>query len=88
MNTNPKTAQTQILSPDQTLGELASRIPAASRVFREAGLDYCCGGGRTLASACADKDLDPHALLAAISGEKDEQAASASRRMASEVSYR
>ncbi len=53
----------------QTLADLAVRIPAASRVFRQAGLDYCCHGNRSVASACAEKGLDPDALLSRIQQE-------------------
>jgi len=54
------------VTPAQSLAELATRIPAASRVFREAGLDYCCGGKKSLGDACAAKGLDPQALITAI----------------------
>lgn len=35
-----------------TVGELAVGIPGAPRIFEQLGIDYCCGGGRTLADAC------------------------------------
>ncbi len=35
-----------------TIGELAVTVPGATRVFEQMGIDYCCGGGRTLADAC------------------------------------
>ena len=38
-----------------TLGELVTRHPQLARVFDGLGLDYCCGGGRTLDQACAAK---------------------------------
>lgn len=73
--------------PEVTLGELAVRLPAASRVFRESGLDYCCGGRRTLAAACAEKGLDPQAILSAIhAGARDDRpAASWQQRPLSEL---
>jgi regulator of cell morphogenesis and NO signaling len=37
----------------QTVGEIAARNPRSVRVFEELGIDYCCGGNRTLADACA-----------------------------------
>jgi regulator of cell morphogenesis and NO signaling len=57
--------ETQALQVDrgESLGEIASRIPAASRVFREAGLDYCCGGKRTLEEVCSEKGLDLQKLI-------------------------
>jgi regulator of cell morphogenesis and NO signaling len=35
-----------------TVRELAAGIPGATRVFESFGIDYCCGGHRTLADAC------------------------------------
>jgi len=35
-----------------TVRELAVTVPGATRVFERMGIDYCCGGGRTLADAC------------------------------------
>lgn len=35
-----------------TVRELAVTVPGATRVFEKMGIDYCCGGGRTLADAC------------------------------------
>ncbi len=61
--------------PNATLAELAIRIPAASRVFRRHGLDYCCSGHRALADACRAKDIDPGVVLAEL--ERESTAASA-----------
>ena len=41
------------LKPGTTVQELATEIPGATRVFEKAGIDYCCGGKRPLADACA-----------------------------------
>lgn len=54
------------LSPGQTLAELATIHPAASRVFHRHRLDFCCHGRRPLADAAAERGLDPAALLAEI----------------------
>lgn len=35
-----------------TVRELAVTLPGATRVFERLGIDYCCGGSRTLADAC------------------------------------
>ena len=64
------------LSIEQTLGDLATRVPAASRVLRSAGLDYCCHGQSTLAAACEEKGLNPTNLLEAIRKEPDTPATS------------
>jgi regulator of cell morphogenesis and NO signaling len=52
-----------------TLAELAVTHPAAARVFYRHGLDFCCGGRRPLADACAERGLDAGALMAAIDAE-------------------
>src|SRR5436190_10694811 len=44
------------------IGNLVARHPATSRVFRRYKLDFCCGGGKTVAEACAARGLDPAAL--------------------------
>ena len=49
-----------------TVGQVVARRPSLSRVFERAGVDYCCGGKRTLAEACRQKGLDSHALLAEL----------------------
>lgn len=49
-----------------TLADLATNHPAASRVFHQHGLDFCCKGRRSLADACRDAALDPDTVLAEI----------------------
>ncbi len=58
--------------PDQdiTLAELATSRPGATVVFHAHGLDFCCGGQRSLAEACVERGLDPAAILAAIEAEE------------------
>ena len=58
------------LTTDMTVRELALEIPAATRVFEKMGIDYCCGGNRSLADACASagiefKDVQTELTLAA-----------------------
>lgn len=48
------------IDPQRSVGELAREVPAYTRVFEAAGIDYCCGGDASLATACdqAGVDLD------------------------------
>lgn len=48
---------------EDTVGEMAARYPALLRALEAAGIDYCCGGKKTLADACREKGLDPHAFV-------------------------
>lgn len=48
---------------DRTVAELVLERPARSRVFEVLGIDYCCGGKKTLSEACQKKKIDPEVLL-------------------------
>ena len=52
-----------MIDKEQTLGQLATAVPTAARVFHRHGLDYCCGGNRSLAAACAESGLDLGTVL-------------------------
>ncbi len=41
------------IAPTKTIGEIAVENPNAAREFEKLGIDYCCGGSRTLGEACA-----------------------------------
>jgi regulator of cell morphogenesis and NO signaling len=49
-----------------TVREIAVENPASIRIFEKFGIDYCCGGRKPLAEACAERALEPAAVLAAI----------------------
>lgn len=59
------------ITPETTVGEIVRAAPARSRIFESLGIDYCCGGKKSLAEACRAKNLDPAtmiAMLAALDG--------------------
>ncbi len=43
---------------DETLGEIAAKDMRKVEVFKKYGLDFCCGGKKTVKEACAEKGLD------------------------------
>src|SRR5262245_24666399 len=45
------------IESESTLAELVDAHPELAREFERRGLDYCCGGGRTLVEACARAGL-------------------------------
>jgi regulator of cell morphogenesis and NO signaling len=49
-----------------TLRSIALEQPATIRVFERLHLDYCCGGNRPLAEACAQKGLDVETIVASL----------------------
>jgi regulator of cell morphogenesis and NO signaling len=50
-----------------TLAEAVDGFPELSREFERRGFDYCCGGQRTFAEACAQIGLDPDVAAAEMS---------------------
>jgi len=45
------------ISDTTTVRDLAAGVPGATRVFEKFGIDYCCGGHRTLSDACQEAGL-------------------------------
>jgi iron-sulfur cluster repair protein YtfE (RIC family) len=39
-------------STETRVNEIALSNPGARRVLEDAGVDYCCGGGKSLQDAC------------------------------------
>src|SRR5690554_5488888 len=54
---------------NRTVGELVAEDYRRAGVFKKFGIDFCCGGGRTLEEACSKKQVDvadvEHALATA-----------------------
>jgi regulator of cell morphogenesis and NO signaling len=49
-----------------TIGEWVTEHPRSARVFEKLQIDYCCGGGHTLAEACTEKGLELDALVSQL----------------------
>jgi regulator of cell morphogenesis and NO signaling len=43
--------------------EIALSNPAARQILEDAGLDYCCGGGKSLHEACLHADVPAEEIL-------------------------
>lgn len=59
-------AHTSQFKSTDTVGDIVARRPVLSRVFGEAGIDFCCGGKKSLEEACRKKGIDTTTLLAAL----------------------
>jgi regulator of cell morphogenesis and NO signaling len=52
-----------MLTAQSTLAEIASTHSELLGALERLGLDYCCGGQRSLAEACQEKQLDPELVV-------------------------
>lgn len=57
-----------VITPDATLGQIVTEHPELAAHLERLGLDYCCGGQRSLAAAATEAGAD----LAAILGELEQ----------------
>jgi len=51
---------------ERTVGELVAERPSRSRLFEKHGIDYCCGGKRSLRDAASQAGIDVEAFLASL----------------------
>jgi len=54
------------ITVSETVGKIAASTPGTTREFEKLGIDYCCGGSRTLAEACAAANIDVEKVLARL----------------------
>jgi regulator of cell morphogenesis and NO signaling len=54
------------IGPNQTVRDVALEIPGATRVFETVGIDYCCGGQRSLGDACATAGVTLEHVLTSL----------------------
>ncbi len=43
----------------KTIGDIVAQDFRTATIFREAGIDFCCGGRKSLDEACSEKGIDP-----------------------------
>lgn len=55
-----------MIDPTRTVAELVLEQPSRARVLEGLGVDYCCGGRQSLASACDARGLNVDDALAAL----------------------
>lgn len=54
------------LAATRTVRELALEAPGATRVFERYGIDYCCGGNKSLQDACAASNLELEKIVQSL----------------------
>jgi regulator of cell morphogenesis and NO signaling len=63
----------------KTVREYALEIPAATRIFEKLGIDYCCGGGKSLVDACTAAGVSLDKVLDSLNANFKSIATSAAR---------
>lgn len=51
------------INKTKTVREFAVEVPGATRIFEKLGIDYCCGGGKALESACLAAGVPPEKVV-------------------------
>jgi len=51
---------------EKTIRDLASTNPGAARVFESFGIDYCCGGEKSLSQACSVAKVNVQEVIQAL----------------------
>jgi regulator of cell morphogenesis and NO signaling len=67
------------LEKSAAVGELATSHPSAMKIFERHGIDFCCGGTKSLSEACAERGLDAQAIIDEIRKQQASAQASTER---------
>ena len=51
------------MKKDITVGEIVAIDYRAAEIFKEAGIDFCCGGKKSIEETCAEKGIDKDELI-------------------------
>lgn len=52
-----------VVQKENTIGEVVAKNFHAAKIFEDYGLDFCCGGKKTINDACKEKGINPEALV-------------------------
>jgi regulator of cell morphogenesis and NO signaling len=61
------------LNVASSVRELAIEVPNATRIFEKLGIDYCCGGSRTLSDACRNAHISLEQVVSELEQGSDLQ---------------
>ncbi|MFH1120502.1 MAG: iron-sulfur cluster repair di-iron protein [Bacteroidota bacterium] len=53
----------EITNIEPTIGEIVANDFRAASIFKEAGIDFCCGGNKSITEACREKGADEPDLI-------------------------
>ncbi len=64
----------------KTVRELALEIPSATRIFEQLGIDYCCGGHKSLHEACVSARVSIDEVLSQLQAAGRQASSAAGRK--------
>jgi len=53
------------------IGQIVAEHPSSAHLFERLGVDYCCGGDRSLRTACAKEGLDADTVIRMLEADVD-----------------
>lgn len=53
-------------SIDEKVGDIVARDYRAASVFSKYGIDYCCGGQKSIEEACRKKEIEPEEIISVL----------------------
>ncbi|MGZ3871854.1 MAG: DUF542 domain-containing protein [Mucilaginibacter sp.] len=62
-----KITKSQVQEAEETIGAIINRDYRKARIFKNAGIDFCCGGKRTVREACELKGANYNNIIAQLS---------------------
>jgi regulator of cell morphogenesis and NO signaling len=60
-----------VLAAGETVGQIAAKDIRKAEVFKKYGIDFCCGGKKSLKQACEEKGLSVSEVEAALENARD-----------------
>lgn len=54
------------IDTEKTIGQIVTDDFRAAGIFKNAGIDFCCGGDKSLDQACREKNLDPKVVISRL----------------------
>jgi len=52
-----------MVQKENTIGEVVANNFQTAKIFEDFGLDFCCGGKKTIHDACKEKGINPDAVI-------------------------
>jgi regulator of cell morphogenesis and NO signaling len=56
-----------LVQKENKIGEVVARNFHTAKVFESLGLDFCCGGKKTIGDACREKGMDADFVVSEVS---------------------